>query len=55
MTGARQRCKFSWGEVSFAELLLDNMRHVQEHGAQLNMILGQKAGWSPRWVVRAKS
>src|SRR5512137_1617974 len=24
---ARRRCKLSWGEVSFAELLLDNMRH----------------------------
>jgi hypothetical protein len=37
---ARQHCKFSWGEVSFAELLLYNMRHVQEHAAQLNLILG---------------
>ena len=44
-----------WGEVSFAGLLLDNMRHVQEHAAQLNLILGQKAGWSPRWVAQAKS
>ena len=49
------RCGFPWGEVSFAGLLLDNMRHVQEHAAQLNLILGQKAGWSPRWVVQAKS
>lgn len=41
---ARERCRFPWVELSFAELLLDNMRHVQEHGAQLNMILGQKIG-----------
>jgi hypothetical protein len=52
---ARQRCKFSWGEVSFAALLLDNMRHVQEHAAQLNMTLGQKTGSASRWVAQAKS
>ena len=51
---AARRCKFPWGDVSFAGLLLDNMRHVQEHAAQLNLILGQKAGWSPRWVAQAK-
>jgi hypothetical protein len=51
---ARQICKFSWGEITFAGLLLDNMRHVQEHVAQLNMILGQKISWSPRWVTNAK-
>jgi hypothetical protein len=51
---ARRLCKFSWGELTFAELLLDNMRHVQEHTAQLNMILGQKIGWDPRWVSGAK-
>ncbi len=52
---ARQRCRFSWGEVSFLELLLYNMRHVQEHAAQLNLILGQKIGSAPGWVTKAKS
>ena len=52
---ASRRCHFRWGELTFAELLLDNMRHVQEHAAQLNLILGQRAGWSPRWVAQAKS
>jgi len=52
---AHQSCRFRWGELPFVELLLYNMRHVQEHTAQLNLILGQKIGWSPRWVVRAKS
>jgi DinB superfamily len=52
---ARRRCKFSWGEVSFLELLLDNMRHVQEHGAQLNMFLGQKIGSDPGWASGSKS
>ncbi len=46
---ARHICKLSWGEVSFLELLLDNMRHVQEHGAQLNMFLGQQVGSEPEW------
>jgi hypothetical protein len=52
---AHQLCRFSWGEVSFAELLLDNMRHVQEHAAQLNLILGQKRGISSRWVAQVKN
>lgn len=51
---AGRRCHFPWGEISFAGLLLDNMRHVQEHTAQLNLILGQKTGWSPRWVAQAR-
>mgnify|MGYP000986202610 FL=1 len=51
---ADRRCHFPWGEISFAGLLLDNMRHVQEHTAQLNLILGQETGWSPRWVAQAK-
>ena len=52
---ARQRCGFSWGEVSFAELLLYNMRHVQEHAAQLSLILGQTIDSAPGWVTQAKS
>ncbi len=51
---AGQLCSFPWGEVTFAALLLDNMRHVQEHTAQLNMILGQEIGWNPRWLTNAK-
>jgi len=47
-------CRFSWGEASFAELLLDNMRHVQEHTAQLNLYLGQKIGWAPCWIAKAR-
>ena len=39
---ALRRCRFGWGEVSFAELLLYNMRHVQEIAAQLSLLLGQK-------------
>lgn len=49
---AHQLCEFTWAKkgISFIELLLDNMRHVQEHGAQLNMFLGQQTGISTGWV-----
>jgi hypothetical protein len=52
---ARQLCRFPWGEVTYLELILDNMRHVQEHAAQLNMFLGQKIGSTSRWATKAKS
>ena len=48
-------CSFTWGKLPYAELLLDTMRHVQEHAAQLNLFLGQQAGQSARWVARAKA
>ena len=51
---AHQRCKFPWGEIEFVELLLYNMRHVQEHAAQLNLYLGQQVGSAPGWVTKAK-
>ena len=51
---ASQRCEFPWGEeVSFAELQLYNMRHVQEHASQLSLHLGHKVGSAPDWVARA--
>jgi hypothetical protein len=55
---ARQRVEYPWmrGQVvSYLELQLYNLRHVQEHAAQLNLFLGQSefAGAS-EWVARAK-
>jgi hypothetical protein len=47
-------CRFGWGEASFAELLLYNMRHVQHHAAQLNLILRQKTDSAPGWVAKAR-
>lgn len=35
------------------ELLLYNMRHVQHHAAQLNMLLRQKINEAPQWISRA--
>jgi hypothetical protein len=50
---ADSRCAFGWGrEVSYAELLLYNMRHVQHHTGQLNLILRQEIDSAPRWVGR---
>lgn len=50
---AQRRCCFAWGEVTFAELLLYNMRHVAGHAAQLNLYLGQNMGSAPLWTTRA--
>lgn len=52
---ARRLCRFAWGELPFAELQLYSLRHVQEHGAQLRLFLGQQAGKSARWVPQARS
>jgi len=43
---ANQVCRFAWGDVPYAELLLYTMRHVQEHAAQLHLFIGQQAGES---------
>jgi hypothetical protein len=51
----QQQCRFSWGEVCFAELLFYNMRHVQEHAAQLNLFLGQKNVSVPGWIAKARN
>jgi uncharacterized damage-inducible protein DinB len=51
---AARRCVFRWGEPSYLELMLYNMRHVQHHAAQLNLILRQEIDSAPRWVAREK-
>jgi len=56
---ARQAVEYPWAEeqaVSFLELQLYNMRHVQEHAAQLSLFLGQHAipDAALDWVPRAK-
>jgi hypothetical protein len=40
--------------LTVAELLLDNLRHVQHHAAQLNLILRQKIGTAPVWVTTSR-
>lgn len=51
---ARRRCVFGSIEGSAAEILLDNMRHVQHHTAQLNLILRQVTDSAPLWVGKTK-
>jgi uncharacterized damage-inducible protein DinB len=51
---AEQKCKVGSPDMCVAELLLYNMRHVQHHSAQLNLILRQKIDSAPGWVSRAK-
>ena len=53
---AGQLSGFEWlPDMSFTEILLYNMRHVQHHAAQLNLILRQTTDSAPRWVGRTKS
>ncbi len=52
---APQHARPDWHEMSVAELLLYNLRHVQEHASQLNMLLGQHIDSAPGWVGRTKS
>jgi hypothetical protein len=47
---AGRRCGFSWLDLSVGEMLLYNMRHVQHHAGQLNLILRQRVDAAPRWV-----
>jgi hypothetical protein len=42
-------------DLSIMELILYNMRHVQHHTAQLNLLLRQKIDSAPRWVKQTKS
>lgn len=50
----RQRCGFKWLDITVAELMLYNLRHVQHHVAQLNLLLRQNIGSAPHWVAQAK-
>ncbi len=40
---------------SVLEILLYNMRHVQHHAAQLNLLLRQTINDAPDWVFQAQS
>jgi hypothetical protein len=51
---ANHLCRFPWGEIPFAELQLYNLRHVQEHAAQLHLFLGQHKVKSTDWVPQAQ-
>ena len=44
---ARRLCRHGRGDIPFDELLVIRMCHVQEHGAQSNMFLGQHSVRTP--------
>jgi len=57
---ARRIVEYPWSEgqpISYLELQLYNLRHVQEHAAQLSMFLGQHAipDEALDWVPLAKA
>jgi DinB superfamily len=51
---AERRCQFGWGECSFLELLIYNLRHVHGHASQLNMLLGQNGIATPDYVTQVE-
>lgn len=51
---AQQRCVFEWMEPSFFELQLYSLRHVQEHAAQLSLLLGQHEIPGLDWIASAR-
>lgn len=52
---ASQSCQFPWGEeVSYAELQLYNMRHIQEHAAHISLHIGPRVDHlALDWEARA--
>lgn len=52
---ARRPSAIPWLELSEGEVILDNLRHVQHHAAQLNLILRQVTDSAPRWVATSRA
>lgn len=50
---AQHQCEFGWGTASFFELLIYNLRHVQNHAAELSIFLGQHLGPQPDYPTQA--
>jgi uncharacterized damage-inducible protein DinB len=46
--------KQSHRNYSALEILLYNMRHVQHHAAQLNLMLREVINQTPKWLSRAE-
>jgi hypothetical protein len=47
-----QHLKIGQRDYGLLEWLLYNLRHVQHHAAQLNLLLRQRIGSAPNWVSR---
>ncbi|MBT8402014.1 MAG: DinB family protein [Rhodothermia bacterium] len=53
-SGVRQLHRFKWGEATFAELLVYNLRHIQHGAGQLNLLLRQEIDSAPIWVCQGE-
>jgi uncharacterized damage-inducible protein DinB len=51
---ACERCQWGSLDLSFGELLLHSMRHVQHHAAQLNLLLRKPTDPAPGWIKRTE-
>jgi hypothetical protein len=51
---AFQICAFNWIQASYWEMQLYSMRHVQEHAAQLNLMLGENGVTGMDWIAQAR-
>ena len=49
---AAKNYEFGNINLSFLELILYNMRHVQHHTAQMNLILRQEINSAPGWIKK---
>ncbi len=52
---AQQTCVFQWMELSFLELQIYAMRHMQEHAGQLSLALGQQGVTGFEWLSGART
>lgn len=52
---ARRPSAIPWLTLSEGEVVLDNLRHVQHHAAQLNLILRQVTDSAPRWIATVRT
>ncbi|MBC8173636.1 MAG: DinB family protein [Chitinophagales bacterium] len=52
--GAAKRWMNEYKNYNIPEILIYNMRHVQHHVAQLNLLLRQGINNAPKWVSQTK-
>jgi len=48
---AAEICEFPWLRLGFGEIIVNNLRHVQHHTAQMNLLLRQGTHAPARWVT----
>jgi hypothetical protein len=51
---AQQLCIYGNNKGTVFDILLDNIRHVQHHTAQLYLLLRQQTNNAPNWVTRTR-